>query len=143
VSNSRTAVSPWTEKCAGKYLKKLVGKADIEDALKKLDKLTNEEARMATAQVLKATHTVDDRVRGVEDRVINVDNRVAGVDDRVAIVDDKVNAIDDKVAAAIDGAQPFSVSHRDNCLTLMCLEGKEARVVIQQTANDVDQVKRS
>ena len=99
-------------------MKKLVGKADLEDALKRLDKLTNEEVRMATAQVLKATHTVDDRVRGVDDKILNVDNRVAGVDDRVACVDnrvegverrvasvdDKVEAIDNKVAVVIDGA---------------------------------------
>ena len=112
------SVSPFTEKCSGKYLKKLVGKADLEDALKRLDKLTNEEVRMATAQVLKATHTVDDRVRGVDDKILNVDNRVAGVDDRVACVDnrvegverrvasvdDKVEAIDNKVAVVIDGA---------------------------------------
>ena len=35
----------------------------MEDALKRLDKLTQEEARMAVAQNLKATHTVDERVR--------------------------------------------------------------------------------
>ena len=108
-----------------KYLKKLVGRTEIEDALKRLDKLTQEEARMATAQVLKVTHTVDERVRGVtddvlgvdnrvagvddrvagvNDRVVGVDNRVAGVDDRVAGVDDRVKALNDKVATVIDGA---------------------------------------
>jgi hypothetical protein len=80
-----------------KYLKKLIGKTDIEDALKRLDKLTNEEVRMVTAQVLEATHTV-------EDKVLDVDNRVARVDDRVADVDNNVKAIDDKVAVVIDGA---------------------------------------
>ena len=30
----------------------------MEDALKRLDKLTDEEARMATAQVLRVTHAV-------------------------------------------------------------------------------------
>ncbi|KAI0281983.1 hypothetical protein BGY98DRAFT_1094591 [Russula aff. rugulosa BPL654] len=33
-----------------KYMKRLIGRTDMEDALKKLDKLTNEEARMAVAQ---------------------------------------------------------------------------------------------
>jgi hypothetical protein len=47
----------------GKYLKKLVGKNDIEDALKRLDRLTQEEARMATAEVLKITHGVDDKAK--------------------------------------------------------------------------------
>jgi hypothetical protein len=39
-----------------------LGKSDIEDALKRLDILTQEEARMATAEVLKVTHSVDDKV---------------------------------------------------------------------------------
>ncbi|KAI0290285.1 hypothetical protein BC826DRAFT_547696 [Russula brevipes] len=68
---------------AKKYVKKLIGRTDLEDALKKLDKLTRGEAQMATAEVLKATHAVDNRVRGVDDRVAAVDDRVAGVADRV------------------------------------------------------------
>ncbi|KAF8485423.1 hypothetical protein F5888DRAFT_345616 [Russula emetica] len=51
-------------------------------------------------------------------------NAVACVDDRVKDVDDKVKAVDDKLVAVID-------------------DGEEARGVIQQTADDVDQVKRS
>ena len=66
-----------------KYLKKLIGRAEIEDALKRLDKLTQEEVRMATAQILKVTHTVDENVRGVRDEVLGVDSRVAGVGDNV------------------------------------------------------------
>ena len=67
---------------------------------------------MATAQVLNATHTVDERVRGVadtlsgvddrvarvEDGVAGVDGRVAGVDERVAGVDERVAGVDEKVA---------------------------------------------
>jgi hypothetical protein len=87
-----------TEKCLEKYLKKLVGRTDMEDALRRLDSLTTEEARMATARTLKATHAVDNRVRGVQDTVLDVDIRVAGVDDRVAAVDYKVAGVDDKVA---------------------------------------------
>ena len=37
------------------YLKKLVGRTDIEDALKKLDELTREEVQLAIAHILKAT----------------------------------------------------------------------------------------
>ena len=35
-----------------KLLNKLLGRNDVEDALKRLDKLTQEEAKMATAEVL-------------------------------------------------------------------------------------------
>jgi hypothetical protein len=62
----------------------LTGRADIENALKRLDKLTQEEARMAATQVLKATRSVDDRVRGVGDQVADVDGRVKAMDGKVA-----------------------------------------------------------
>jgi hypothetical protein len=97
-----------------KYLKKLIGKTDVEDALKRLDKLTNEEVRMVAAQVLETTHTVDDKVARVEDKVLDVGNQVACVDDRVACVDDHVKAIDDKVAVAIDGALPSLIRQQQN-----------------------------
>ena len=51
-----------TEDYSEKYLKKLAGRTDLEDALKKLDKLTHEEARMAIAQNLKATQEVNENV---------------------------------------------------------------------------------
>ena len=79
-------------------MKRVIAKSDVEDALKKLGKLTDEEARMAVAQNLKATHKVDERVRGVGNTVVAVDNRVAGVDKRVAKVDDRVAGVNDRVA---------------------------------------------
>ena len=78
------------ERCLEKYAKRLIGRTDIEDALKRLDKLTQEEAWMGIAQNLKATHTVGESVREVVDRVVVMDNRVAGVDDRVRVVDNRV-----------------------------------------------------
>ena len=104
-------MSPLTERCSVKYGMKLIGRTDREDALKKLDKLTQEEVRMAVAQNLKVTHTVDERVREVANTVVAINNRVAGVDDRVASVDDtvkgidaRVASVDDKVAEVIHGA---------------------------------------
>ena len=71
----------------------------MKDALKRLDKLT-QEARMAVAQNLKATHAVDERVRGVDNRVTNVDDdRVTGVDDLVARVDNRIAGIDEQIAS--------------------------------------------
>ncbi|KAI9436478.1 hypothetical protein H4582DRAFT_435325 [Lactarius indigo] len=50
-----------------KYLKKLAGKTELEDALKRLDNLTQEEARMAAAQVLKIAHNVENKITQVID----------------------------------------------------------------------------
>ncbi|KAF8497507.1 hypothetical protein F5888DRAFT_1698509 [Russula emetica] len=48
-----------------KLLKKLLGRTrnDVEDALKRLDKLTQEEAKMATAEVLKITRDMDSNMK--------------------------------------------------------------------------------
>ena len=77
-------------------MKKILGKTDIEDALKRLDTLTTEEARLAIAETLKVTNRVDDKVDKVDDKVDKVD-------DKVDKVDDTVNRVDDKVTELIDG----------------------------------------
>jgi archaellum component FlaC len=171
VSVSFTNKFPLTKLFSEKYLKKLIGKNDIEDALKRLDRLTQEEARMAAAQLLKVTNTIDNRVEGIADNVLVVDNRVAGIDDRVAgvdermagvdervagvdehvagvddrvkDVDDKVRAVDDKLVAVIDGTQYIFNQLSKVVQPLMHLDGKEARGVIQQTADGVDRMERS
>ena len=76
----------------GKYVKRLVGRTDIEDALARgrLDRLTQDEVRMATAQGLKATHEVDDKVQGVSTKVQGVEDRVRDVDDKIDLVIDGV-----------------------------------------------------
>jgi len=43
-------------------LKKVVGRSEIDDALRRLEKLAQEEHRMATAQGLRATHGVRDKM---------------------------------------------------------------------------------
>ena len=49
-----------------KILKKLVGRKDVEDALQKLDTLTNEETSMTLARNLKVTHDVDRSVAEIK-----------------------------------------------------------------------------
>ena len=42
-----------------------MGNTEIEDALQGLDKLTREEARMASAELLRMTHDVDEKLEQV------------------------------------------------------------------------------
>ena len=131
----------------------------MEDALKRLDRLTQEEARMAAAENLKLTHAVDKRVEGVADRVAGVDEHVAVVADQVAAVDDRVASVNEHVADVVD--QVAGVDERiagvddrvagvEECVASVVnqvadvddrVAGVDDRV--QQTANDVDQMKRS
>ncbi|KAH9009445.1 hypothetical protein EDB84DRAFT_1195860 [Lactarius hengduanensis] len=52
-----------------RYLKKLIGRRDVEDALVRLDRLTQQEVQMAIVQVLKISHHVKDGVEAVGDKV--------------------------------------------------------------------------
>jgi hypothetical protein len=54
------------------FFKKLIGRKDVEQALQRLDKLTQEEARMAAAEVLTIT-------RGIDDKLDTVNSNVQGV----------------------------------------------------------------
>ena len=92
--------------------------ADLEDALKKLDRLTLEEARMANAEVLRITH---------------------GIRDGVADVGDKVQCVDDKVQVVIEGAQTLS-SRLTKFITYMLSDGKQARVAAKEIGDKVSDV---
>src|SRR5216684_5952001 len=85
------------------FLRELVGKNDdIKDALKRLDWLTQEEARMSAAQVLKVASTVDGRVRrliqdvsAIEDRVTSIGYIVQATDYGTAVnLDSRLKATD-------------------------------------------------
>jgi hypothetical protein len=108
-----------TQICSEKYLKKLIGNTEAEDSLQRLDKLTQEEARMASAELLKITHRVEGKVKGVDDKVEDVrsdvqdvgqkvedvDKKVEGVDERMQAINDKVQGVDDKVQDIDDKVQ--------------------------------------
>jgi hypothetical protein len=66
----------WADRRPEKFLKKLVGRKEIEDALRRLDRLTQEEALMAAAQILNLTHTIDNKVTGVGNKLRDVDDKI-------------------------------------------------------------------
>ncbi|KAH9170736.1 hypothetical protein EDB89DRAFT_2071643 [Lactarius sanguifluus] len=86
-------MSPKIDLHAEKYLKKLVGRKEVEDALQRLDVLTQEEARMAAVEALSVTRNIDDRVKGVDERVEGVDEKVQRVDMKVRTVDSEGNEL--------------------------------------------------
>ena len=68
-TNLQYIICSWPTLFLEKFVKKLLGGNDIEGALKRLDTLTREEARMAiaetrmvTAETLNVTHKMDDKV---------------------------------------------------------------------------------
>ena len=79
------------------YLKKLIGRKDVEDALQRLDQLTQEEARMAAAEILMISRGIDDKVKAVDEKVTDVVDKVKEVDDKVESIDERVQRVDIKV----------------------------------------------
>ncbi|KAH9170748.1 hypothetical protein EDB89DRAFT_2243945 [Lactarius sanguifluus] len=120
------------------YLKKLVGRKDVEDALRRLDALTQEEARMAAAEVLTISRGIDDKVKEVDDKVKEVDERVEAVDERVQVVDIKVDGIDNKVRTVDNKVQRV-----DNKVGSVIEGIKETGVAIQKVTNQVTDINRS
>ncbi|KAN0141591.1 hypothetical protein V8E53_000053 [Lactarius tabidus] len=114
------------------YLKKLLGKTVIEDALKRLDKLTQEEVRMATVQLLTLTHGVDDKVTRIDDEVKSVNGKVTRIDDEVKGVGGKVNDIRDTVR----------VVHEET-KAIVQQAAKESTEIMQLMTNNVSEVIRS
>ena len=95
---------PIADRASERYLKKLTGRRDIEDALSRLDRLTQEEVKMATAQVLKVAHRVEHGVETMGGQVMGVGSQVTGLSNQVASIDKKVKDVDDKVNVAVKGA---------------------------------------
>ena len=102
-------------------MKKLIGNTDIEDSLHQLDKLTQEEARMASAEQLRIAHSVEGKVMGVGRRVQVVCDDVQDMGKKVEVVDDrllgigyKVQGIDDEVKDVGDRVQVVDRKLDDN-----------------------------
>ena len=120
-------------------MKKLTGNTDIEDKLERLDKLTQEEARMASAELLKITHGVDDRVKGVDEKVQAVRGAVHDVRDKVQGVEGKVQDVNDDVQGVRGDMQDLGnkvqdVEHRVRSI------GSDISSRVRAVDNKLDQV---
>ncbi|KAH9000383.1 hypothetical protein EDB92DRAFT_1812732 [Lactarius akahatsu] len=147
------------------FLKKVAGVTNLEDGIKRLDKLTDEEARMANAVVLKVTHIIDEKVmevgdgvkaveknvqvdgaqlHEVDENILGVGAKVKDVNGEVQVVNNSVKVIEEKVQLIVrKWCQPLT-----STLTVSSLDGKaiaeEVRLDMQRTADDIDDdMKRS
>lgn len=121
-------------------MKKLLGKNDIEDGLKRLDTLTQEESWMASAQLVQARHSTENRVRVMVDKELDAKDNVVSVNSRRRGVRSREATTDDTFATFIIGVQPLQSVIRD-VLTMMVVDGNEAKAAVQQIASDEPQGK--
>ncbi|KAH9019496.1 hypothetical protein EDB84DRAFT_614294 [Lactarius hengduanensis] len=81
----------------GMYLNKLVGRTDIEDALKRLDSLTQEEVRMAIAQILKAMAELKDGAKKAKEAAEQIAINVGELKDNLDETKDNLDGIKDDI----------------------------------------------
>ena len=128
-----------------RWLKKLMGNSDIEDSLKNLDKLTQEEARMAQAEQLKVTHSINENVTKVDKKVEGLDETAKGIVGEVRnarsdvlYVVSKVEGVKESVHAVHDDVKAVGSS--------MQIVGSDIKVTsskVRDIDNKLDQVNRS
>jgi hypothetical protein len=107
-------------------MKRLMGKTDVEDALERLDMLTQEENLITVARAFKATHEVHELTQHVDTKVTVVEEVLQQVDGNVRATQDNVmeiqelaydikegtRTIDGNVKVAKDGALIFQFPHK-------------------------------
>jgi len=129
-------------------LKKLVGNTEMEDRLRKLDRLTQEEARMAAAENMRITRSVEGKVMGVDDKVKDIDEGVqyvrSGVEDvgkKVQGVDDKVEGIGKRVQGVDDRVEDVGKSVQDVDERIQSV-GERVQDKVQDINHKLDQANR-
>ena len=84
------------------FLKTLVGDSKIEDALSRIEKLTQEEALTVAAQALDTALHVHDKVIHVASVVEDVDGKMKGIDGRVNGIDDRMKRFEENMNSIRD-----------------------------------------
>jgi hypothetical protein len=106
-------------------MKRLMGKTEVEDALDRLDMLTQEENLMAVARTFEATHHVNVNVKATQELTRHVDTVLQQVDGNVRatqeltydvhadveVIKEGTRTVDDNVKVTKDGALIFQFLH--------------------------------
>ena len=98
-------------------MKRLVGKAEVENALQRLDLLTKEENMMTVARTFEAAHDINVNVKATQELTHHVDNNMMevkgltyNVHADVDVIKEGTRRVHDDVGLAKRGAPIFSIS---------------------------------
>ena len=118
---------------------------EIEDCLDNLDKLTQEEARMAFAESLKVAHSadgkfvaIDDRIKDFGDRMKEVGREVLNARSDMQDLGSKAEGIEDRAQAALDDMKDFG-----GMTQIIASDLKDLSSKILDDADKLDQMESS
>jgi hypothetical protein len=106
-------------------MKRLMGKTEVEDALQRLDTLTQEENLMTVARTFEATHRVNVNVKTTQELTQHVDTKVTAIEEvvratqeltydvhaDVEVIKEGTRTIDHNVKVTKGGALIFQLLH--------------------------------
>jgi predicted nucleic acid-binding Zn-ribbon protein len=126
-------------------LKQLVGNSDIEDSLEKLDKLTQEEARMAQAELLKVLDSVDQNVTVLDKIVKGADGSMKRIEGEVRNAHSDVQDVEIKVEGFEESVRAFQDDVKDvgSRVQIVGSDIKDISSEIRDIDDKVGKVKRS
>jgi uncharacterized protein YoxC len=141
------------------FLKQLIGRKDVSEALQRLDQLTLEEARMAAAETLRIVRSTDDMVKVVRDEVTDVGDKVKVVYNKVKDVDENVKGAGVKLEGVGKEVQDVGIKvggidnqvrmldrklqNVDHKVVSVIQGGIESGVTIKQVAKQVSDLNRN
>jgi hypothetical protein len=128
---------------AEKYVKKLFGIRRVEDAFQRLDKLTQEEARMAEVEILTIAARIDENVihvgECVNEGMERVHLKVVDMNDQLEIINTNVQGVGNDINK---GRLFFYSPSPEYVLKLTRLGVTEATKVIQLVSKHVNEINR-
>ena len=95
-----------------KYLNRLIGRADISDALENLRRLTNEEFMMAVAQIWKIVHDIQSGMDGATKKLDGLDKKFVEVLAGTFNTSTKIDELHRKIAEYRAGTFSTSATHK-------------------------------
>jgi peptidoglycan hydrolase CwlO-like protein len=122
-----------------------MGNSDLENSLKNLDQLTQEEARMAQAEQLKVSHSIDEKVTDVDKGVKRIDETAKGIEGEVQDARSDVQDVGSKVESVEESMQALQDDVKDagNMMRIAGSDIKDISSEVRDVDDKLDQVKRS
>ena len=122
-----------------------MGNSDLEDSLKNLDQLTQEEARMAHAELLQVTHSVDEKITVVDKGVKGITETAKDIEGELRDARSDIQDVGSKAESAEESMHALQDDVKD-VGSMTRIAGSDIKVIsseVRDVDDKLDQIKRS
>jgi len=128
-----------------RFVKRLMGRTDIEDAFLRFDFLTKEEGLMTAARTLRMVHNVDGTVAMIEEIIRDVDDDVKATKQVISNVDNNVTATNEVITAVETSIKAIKELTSDVGSNMVVIEETTRSIDnnVQATNDSMNELKRN